>query len=236
MIRRRRQYVLLLASLPGPGPLFREQQTPISRYRLDQRLALLEPGDAALLRRIEDVLQWSNLPMTRTDAGQAGRAAALLASLDDEPLAAMVRYRLELRVIVAALRRRAVGGGPFGREFDFVGWMALARRRWDDPDFGLAGLHPWVAEAGRLLAARRSLDLERLLLARAWDQHGAVAQGHPFDFVAVVAYVLRWAMVARWARLNHAGAQARFVGLVQAGLAGYPAFAPGEAGQRPSPP
>ena len=44
-------YVMLISSLPNPEPIFLAKQTPLSRLKLDQRLRVLTPDDAAAARR-----------------------------------------------------------------------------------------------------------------------------------------------------------------------------------------
>ena len=86
-------------------------------------------------------------------------------------------------------------------------------------------MHPWLPQAAGLLASGQALALERLLLERAWRHHSRLQVGHYFDFVAVVIYVLKWNMVARWSRISQQGARDRFLQLVDAGLGHHSAFA-----------
>jgi len=226
-------YVMLLASLPDLGPLFREALTPISRYRLDQRLALLAPHHALLLANIEAVLHWSSLPMEISDPEVVARARALMAELREPVLANIVSYRLELREIVAALRRRKHGVGPAASGLDLSQRMHVVRRHWQDEDFNLSGMHPWIKQALEFLDQGESLEFEKLLFSLAWTHHTREQAGHYFDFVAVVVYVLKWNMVARWSRMNRLEARVRFLDLLRASGAGHRSFdAAGESDQR----
>jgi len=56
------------------------------------------------------------------------------------------------------------------------------------------------------------------LLEEVWKELGRAAQGHHFDFVAVVAYVLRWDMMERWTHHQPPKAEERFAELAQAAL------------------
>jgi hypothetical protein len=210
-------YVTLIASLPDLGGLFRETQTPMSRFRLDQRLAALRPADADRLAAIESLLQWSHLSMQLRDSDMVRKARDLFAVLREPTLVEIVRFRLEMRMLVAALRWRSRSASQPDGALDIVPLSALVRRRWDEEAFGLAGLHPWLPQAAHLLAGGEALAVERLLLERAWHHHGRLQVGHYFDFVAVVIYVLRWNMVARWSRMSSQGARDRFLRLVAAG-------------------
>jgi hypothetical protein len=48
-----------------------------------------------------------------------------------------------------------------------------------------------------------------------------MSEGHWFDFEAVVIYVLRWDLIARWIGQDGAAALRRFDGLVENGLGDY---------------
>jgi hypothetical protein len=215
-------YVMLMASLPDLGDLFRESQTPISRYRLNRRLEWLHPEDATALAAIEAVLQWSRLPLSRSEDAFVNAARTLLEKLDEPALVATVQFRLELRTIVAALRRRARGDGAPAAGWGFGAAAPILRRHWEHEAFGLARTHRWVPDAARLVACGDALSLERLQLSLAWQHHSRAQLGHYFDFVAVVLYVLKWNMVARWAVMSESAARRRFDRLIAAGLGSEP--------------
>lgn len=216
------RYPTLLASLPDLGDPARASTAPISRLRLDRRLALLEADDAALLRRIEGVLQWSHQPLVRTEAEIVAEGEALLAELGDDVLGELVAHRLELRTLVAALRRRAAGEAPPapGEHWGFGPWLRRVPERWNDAAFGLAGVHPWLPEAERMLRRGDATGLERLLLGLAWERLSRATVGHDFDFPAVVIYVLKWNILDRWTGAVPGPATARFERLAAQALAG----------------
>jgi hypothetical protein len=209
-----------MTSLPHHGRLFAARQTPLSRIGLENRLQMLEEEDRDLLREIESLLQWWSHPMRRSDGEIAALARRLVVTLDDALLCDLVSWRLELRTVMAALRRRRLGqSAPEGlRDWGYGRWLAQIRRYWNDPGFRLEGVFPWVLEADRLLHARDTLGLERLLLGLVWNRLESAGVGHYFDFTAVVIYVLRWNVVARWTRCEGQEAVQRFQGLVEAGL------------------
>ena len=89
---------------------------------------------------------------------------------------------------------------------------------WSEPGFRLEGVYPWVLEADRLLNDRDTVGLERLLLGLVWNKLGRAGEGHYFDFTAVVIYVLRWNIIARWTRNEGSKAVKRFHVLVDFGL------------------
>jgi len=121
---------------------------------------------------------------------------------------------------VAALRRRKLGqNAPGGlRDWGFGRWLDQIQRYWSEPGFRLEGVFPWVLEADRLLNDQDTVGFERLLLGLVWNKLDRASEGHYFDFTAVVIYVLRWNIIARWTRNQGRKAVMRFHTLVDSGL------------------
>jgi hypothetical protein len=213
-------YVMLLSSLPHHGALTRTKQTPLSRLRLNARLKVLAPEDAEALQLVEDLLSWELVQKLGSDAEVVRRAKQTMASLDSPFLKAVLRQRLELRTVIAALRRRRRGlpAPRTGEVWGFGRWTDHIARNWGDPAFGLARVFPWVREADRLIKEDDAYGFERLVLEEVWRDLGRAGEGHTFDFEAVVVYVLRWNVVERWTAYNEATAKECFVGLVEAGM------------------
>lgn len=214
------RYVMLITSLPFHGPLFGAHHTPLSRLRLEQRLRVLEPDDADTLRRLTAILDFIHHSMDVTDAELVRRTRALEADLPSPFLRELLRFRMEQRTLLAAQRWRRWGetGPPQDRGWGYGRWVGRIERNWQDPGFGLERVFPWVAESERLLRANDSLGLERLKLSVTWAHLDRMSEGHWFDFEAVVLYVLRWDLIARWIGQDRDAALARFDGLVAAGL------------------
>lgn len=214
-------YVTLMASLPRPLTLFGATQTPISRLKLDRRLRMLEPDDAADLALIEDALQWGHLPISLSEDDVLHRARLAMADTDNPAIQQIIRDRLEMRTCMAALRRRRDGmaAPPPGTSWGYGRWTGHIARNWGEANFRLGGVFPWVAEADRLLTQDDPVALERLLMQTSWTALGRLLGGHEFDFEAVVIYVLRWNIVDRWVRYDGQAASDRFEQLVDAGLA-----------------
>ena len=213
-------YVMLMSSLPNPEALFVGKQTPLSRLKLDERLRVLTPEDAATLRLVEDALDWRQLPITVTEQDVIGRGRQALSRMDNETLQQVVRDRLEIRTCVAALRRRFRGEGPphHGTPWGFGRWVGHIVRHWTEPGLGLDGVFPWLREADGLMTHGDTIALERLILDQSLKRLQRVAGHHTFDFEAVVIYVLKWNIIDRWARYNGEAATRRFSELTRAGL------------------
>lgn len=217
------KYVTLMSSLPPLGQLFEVSQTPISRIKLKTRLEMLDESDALRLQQIEKLVHWSHLPTVRTDAQIVAGARRFFEQVHNPVLRAAVESRLELHTIVAALRRRHQGEGPPppGEAWGYSLWLKYIERHWTEAAFRLEGAFPWVLEANTLLNANDSVELERLLFGVVWHKLGLLAQGHYFDFEAVVIYVLRWNLVDRWCRYQSDAAVERFKNLIAEGLGNY---------------
>lgn len=216
-------YVTLLASLPAIGPVLTDQAPPITEARLAERLKGLEPDDRDELERIRAVVSWIRLDPREESAAFVARANALLESIRGEPVRAAVRDRLEIRTLLAALRRRHAGAeAPARGEAWGVGrYLETIRTRWSAPDFGVGRIFAWIVPAKQKLAAGDRIGLERIVLEAAWaagERHLAL---HQFDYEAVVRYVLRWALVDRWSRYDAETAAARFAELLDEALADF---------------
>ena len=219
-------YVMLISSLPNPEPIFLAKQTPLSRLKLDQRLRVLTPDDAAVLHQVEDALRWDHLPIKLSEDEVIGRGRAALAQIDNDVLTRIIRDRLEIRTCVAALRRRQRGetAPSAGTRWGIGRWVNHIARYWTEPTFRLDGVFPWLREADRLLKDGDSMALERLLLQEAWQKLVRQAGEHQFDFEAVVIYVLKWNIVDRWTKYNAEVAARRFQDLTEAGLGRFAAL------------
>lgn len=216
------KYTLLLSSLSvHPPDLFSARQPPVSRIQLDKRLALLDADDAEDLERIEALLHWSKMKEMDDDAIVTfGKAA--WGSIKSPFLREIVMWRLELRTILTALRRRRDGENPlpdalfhgFGDRLRFI------KQHWRETDFGMGHLLPWIGQANELIEQDRPLELEKLMLELVWRHYERVGGGHYFDFPAVVIYVLRWDVIHRWSNYDKDQALMRFDELITAGLDG----------------
>lgn len=217
------RYVTLLTSLPYHGRLFGARQTPLSRFQLNKRLAWLTPEDAATLESMESLLRWSRNLLLETDAGFLDQAKAVIDNIDNPLLVDILKTRLEMRTLVAALRKRTLGHpAPASKDaWGYGRWLQIMQNHWQEPDFGLGQIYPWIIDAERLMRRGDTLGLERTFMNRAWRHLARCGAGHYFDFEAVVIYVLRWDLIDRWTRYDEEEAQKRITGLTEAGLGNY---------------
>jgi hypothetical protein len=214
-------YVMLVASLPAVGSLLSDKEPPINRVRLEQRLNELDPEDHAELDALTSVLSWSRLDIGDDDAAFVARATQVIGAVRSETLRAAASDRLEIRTLIAALRRRHQGeeAPPPGTRWGYGRFVETIRTNWGAPDFGVGRAFPWMLAARERLEAGDAPGLERIVLKAVWDSGARHAAGHEFDFEAVAFYVLRWSLVDRWARYDVAVATTRFAELLDAAFA-----------------
>lgn len=209
-----------MSSLPPLGKLFEAPQTPISRLKLENRLKLLDAKDRQILNQIANLIAWSEQPLDRTDAQFAEDAKRFFQEVRNPILREIVASRLDLRTIVAALRRRHRGENepPIGQVWGVGQWVNSIERHWTEPAFHLEGIFPWVLEANRLLDANDLVGFERLQFAVNWKMLDHVGATHYFDFEAVIVYLNRWSLVERWSCYKGEAAVERFQQLVDMGI------------------
>lgn len=216
-------YVTLMASLPALGPMLAARQAPINRERFRARLKLLSEQDRQTVEKVLNVVSWQRIPMALSDEAFVAQAQAVLDELQSETLCELVRSRMELRTIVAALRRRQLGMGP-SPEPDW-GVYPVAKRiseRWSDPGFRLENGRAWLPPAKAALERGDAVGLERILIETAWTQAARLATRHNFDLEAVALYAVRLDLLVRWTRYDAEAAAARFSAIVREAMAEAP--------------
>jgi len=215
-------YITLIASLPSSERLFVAKRPPLSRIRLEKRLAWLEDKDAEMLARIEALLSWSAYDRQSALATLEARAKALLNDLRQPTLRKIVVERMNLRTAVAALRMRHAGAAAPTEPWGFGDRAAFITANWNEPGFGLTSSMPWLRKAADLLEKDDTLTLQRHLLDTTFRQLNRHAAHHFFDFEAVVIYVLKWNIFDRWAKADSSAAAQRFSELSEDALKNFP--------------
>lgn len=214
------KYTLLLSSLPvQPAELFTSKLPVISRIQLDKHLTMLDAEDAADLARIEGLLHWSKMHEF-DDATIIKTGQKELAAIRSDFLREIVSWRLELRTLLTALRRRHAGETltPNDTFYGFGEHLQYIRRHWQKPDFGLGYTLPWIKLAQQYIVDDKPLALDKMMLDINWKHYHRLSVGHYFDFPAVVLYVLRWYLINRWVSYDKDRALLRFNELINAGM------------------
>ena len=211
---RSNDYYMLVASLPAMPRSFEVERVPINRIRLEDRLGMLELEDARVVGQVQDFLLWDRQPRDRTDDEVIVRYDRLMREIDNPLVRHVVSFRMDVRTIVSAIRRRRLSLPPPSG----VGqWVNRIAKNWSRPDFNLGHVNPWVIELDRLLGGD-PLEDERRLLDVTWTHWSRLADRYHFSFEAVVLYLARWEIIDRWTRLDPAAGAQRFDGLVTEAL------------------
>lgn len=215
------QYIALVTSLPDLGKLFTRKSVPISEFRLNQRMSMLEAEHTGLLQELVEITAWAGVAKYDQDLEVIRRANQVVNDLKDYPdLQHLVGTRMETRTLIAALRRRRDGQETAGdvASWGYGRWCGRIKANWSDPAFGLGHFMPWISDAHRFLQAGDHIGMERLTLTQVFRQLDHFGALHEFDFEAVAIYVLRWVIVERWSRYNEDDARDRLATLVEAAL------------------
>jgi hypothetical protein len=211
-----RPYYDLIASLP-PLPHFAEAgRNPINRQRLGERLTLLEPEDRLIVNRATEFLVWQRQPAERTDREIISMYDHFREAIATPALQEMIDFRMTVRTILAALRRKRRGDEAPGQgaEWGVGPWTLSIRLNWDHPDFRLAGVFPWIPKASELLEAGEALELDRLVLDEEWRWLDSLVFGNEFGFDVVLAYLFKWDILDQWLSYDVESARERFEELV----------------------
>lgn len=184
---------------------------------------MLEPIHTKDLALIENLMHWDRMSIEMTNEEMIRRGENARDEIENECIKEIVSWRLEMRTVVKAMRRRALGrNAPLaGSKWGFGRWLRIIEKHWNEPSFGLDQHFSWIFEAGELLEQKNHLALERLLLDQLWHYYGRVAEEHYFDFEAIVVYVLRWDVINRWSRYDGQKAEQRFGKMLDSTLGEY---------------
>lgn len=205
----------LMASLPWLPPVRAIQRLPITRVQLDRRLEALDEGEAAILRAVEELLNWG-LAMKRSEEGLWQAATEAQALCPTPTLRALIEYEMLLRSLAACIRLRRNGEGfretlapALGEHADTV------RLHWSQPEFRLAGHLPFLPALREALEESHSLAVETILRGQREQALRAAEAHHEFDLTAVILYVLRWRLLAEKTRHDGPAARERFARLAE---------------------
>jgi hypothetical protein len=209
-------YYTLATSLPALPRFDRAERLPITREKLVLRLSMLEPDDAQLLKSVESYLFWRGQAKKENEADLAKQYHLLTELSMPEELKEFIFFRISERTIMVALRRkfRGLPAPAAGETWGLGRWVGHIEKNWDDPDFRLAGVYPWIPKARELLHAGETLELERFILNHTWKLLDQFSSAKEFLFESIVAYVFKWNILQYWLGFNPEAARKRFETLV----------------------
>ena len=210
-------YYDLITSLPLLPHFEHAEHLPVTPLRLKQRLRLLAPPHADQLDRAQSLVRWRpDRLLGRSDVALVAEYSALKGLPLALPLREYVAFRMDQQTLLAALRRKRQGLGlPDGGVPWGVGpWVDYVREHWDEPDFHLAHLYPWLPQARDLSEAGDARGLERLLMDVAWRWLSRCAERNMFGFEAVFSYVFKWDILQAWLVCDADRGKTRFTDLI----------------------
>jgi hypothetical protein len=212
-----RTYYTLLASLPALPRIEKAKILPMNEVRLRERLTMLTEDDAVLVRETVRFLRWQRQPVQRRDEEIIRLFDRILKKLKHHAtIAAMVELRMDLRTVMAALRRRhrKLPKPAKGEAWGAGAWVRHIELNWDDPDFKLNYVFPWIPPARTYLEKGETVQLEKHLMTVIWKKADQLAWNDPFSFDALIAYLFKWDILHRWLSNDSRAAKERFKSLV----------------------
>lgn len=210
------QYYMLMASLPALPRFDQAERLPINRERLTGRQTMLIPEDGELVDCAADFLAWFCQPATRSDAEMVASYERMSGIIEERGFWPLFELPINLRTIMAALRRRHGGRAALkaGELWGVGPLVSHIQRHWDDPDFKLGAVYPWIPQVRMYLEKGAGLDLERFIMGLVWDRFDRQVPGGPFGIEALVAYLFKWGILQQWLAYDKDDAQKRFEELV----------------------
>lgn len=214
---------MVLCSLPHIERFDRTSRLPIGAETLAARLALLPAGDAREISLATSLLGWPGDAMSRPDAAVIADFERVSRTAGTRGLRDLADFQLGLRIVVAALRRRRAGlqRPPAGDRWSMTSLGRHVQRHFDEPDFRLQHVLPWVPVARRLLDDGKVAECERLLFGLVWTRLEAMRCADRFGSDALLAYVFKWDLVDRWLGRNPVSAAQAFETLAQEALGAF---------------
>ena len=179
---------------------------------------MLDERDQQVLDRVADFLVWDRQQRDRTDEEVRRRYDDFVRQTSNPLVRHIVEYRLTVRTIVSALRRRrrglepAPGVGPWSRHIE---------QHWQQPDFGLSHTFPWIQELLKCFEGDHPDETERILLEVTWREWRRLADQQHFNFEAVILYLVRWDILYRWTSRDAAAGQRKFNELLTEAMGDY---------------
>jgi hypothetical protein len=211
---------MLVASLPPLPPRFEAERLPITLERLSVHLRMLEPEDSEEIDRLLNILAWSRQVVEASDEAVVKRYRELSAEVTNPLVRDVIGAGMDVRMILTALRRRRLGmGAPtvgYGR------WFGHIRRHFNQPDFGLGGVFPWIVSFAQLFERDDVLSLFQRMLQESWAYARKRMQDFDlFSFEAIVLYIARWDVIRHWQQLKVERGRAVFETLVTEAMGQY---------------
>ncbi|MEM8667832.1 MAG: DUF2764 family protein [Planctomycetota bacterium] len=210
-------YYTLIASLPTLPAHFEVARAPISAPRLRQLLRQLTDEDHETLHQLHHFFAWDRQVIDASDEEIQKRYEALMQN-KQSVIREIVNHRINVRTVVAGLRRRRDGLGPPEAAGELVDQIS---RRWQDPTFGLGRRFPWIERFADRMVQGEAVEADRVLFEFTWQTWSRLAARYNFSFEAIPLYVARWEIIDRWTSRDEDAGLLRFQQLTRNALGDY---------------
>lgn len=215
------QYIELLCSLPNLVDPFRHHRPGISRVQLQKRMNMLDLSDQHWIHKLGEAFHWGRIALDEDERQIIANANRFLNDVTHGDIREWLRWRMDARTIVAALRRRNRGedAPAVGEIWGYGGYVRHIRQHWASPSFNLESRFHWLPEVVDYLGKGESFLAEKTLLSAVWSFYNMQTPQTLYGFSAVVLYVIKWDLVDRWCQYDAAQARINFDKLVSQTLA-----------------
>lgn len=186
-------------------------------------MSMLVQEDAEAARVAMNFLWWERQPVDRTDKEVISFYKHIMTFVHQPTLRNIIEFQMTLRTILAALRRRHRNfsipsrGTPWG----IAPWVGHIERNWNDENFKLPPLFPWVTEVRHLLETEETLELQKCIMHLSWNYLDQLTEGQYFTFDVFLTYLFKWDLLNRWVLYNKHNAISRFEKLTMETLGEY---------------
>lgn len=204
-----RKYYTLVASLPYlPRGGQIGERIPINKAQMKKRFKMLDEEDQKVVAQAWKFIVWEEQNPRQSDEDVV-RAYYELAKESTHPaLLEMMRYRMSLRTVVAALRRRIHGEqSPPNLSWGVEPWNLTIQRNWAAPDFGLSGVFPWIDQLREDMEYGQSKRAEETVMNLVWDSLDRLCLTKSFSLEHVLSFVFKWDILERWLAQDSGQAQ-----------------------------
>lgn len=196
-------YYSLMTSLPRYAISYKTSERHLSRIQLEKRFRLLEENTKRYLDEVEWLL-WQSWFMPGLTLNELQSRSARILSESPELIKELLFSFLNLRTVLTAFSVRQAE--PESK----AGSIALLRgtmreqilKNWQKEDFGLGNLYPKMKAILQFAQVNQASLAEESILNLLWQLLDKFENGHYFDLMAVIIYLLRWNIVDYWSSFD----------------------------------
>tara|TARA_R110002072_G_scaffold99983_2_gene219955 strand:- start:4296 stop:4967 length:672 start_codon:yes stop_codon:yes gene_type:complete len=208
-------YTALLCSLPHLVDPFQYQRQSISLVQLQKRMNMLNYDDYVWLNKLRHLFYWGGITLDQDEETLVKIANRFLSEIKNEDIKSWLLWRMDIRSIISAMRRRKEGqSAPKGILWGYGNYIHHISNNWASPCFKLEHRYPFLPEIKKHLQVSKSYDLERCLLTAIWHFYSTRQPTEPYGFSAVVLYLMKWDLIDRWRQYDTEIGAERFSQLV----------------------